>query len=210
MPVLQTRKLHYSYPGGKAFAFPDLACDAGGNLLILGPSGAGKTTLLHLLAGMIRPQSGGITVKDQDLATLSERELDRFRGRNIGLVFQKPVFVKGLSILDNLKLAPWLAGQKHDEKAILALLAQLGLQEQAHRKPARLSQGELQRASLCRALLNHPAILLADEPTSALDDSNAGKVADLLETQAREAGSALLIVTHDQRLKDRFSNRIAL
>ncbi|MCB9235343.1 MAG: ATP-binding cassette domain-containing protein [Bacteroidia bacterium] len=210
MPAIATTDLSYAYPGGKALHFPDLSLEAGESMLVLGPSGAGKTTFLHLLAGLISPTSGKITLQEQNLPDLSPRQLDNFRGKNIGLVFQKPVFVKGLTLLENLKLARYLAGNAQNETAIRQLMAQLGLGDKAGRKPGRLSQGELQRASLCRALLNQPAVLLADEPTSALDDANAAKVADLLLEQAQQAGAALLIVTHDQRLKDRFARRIEL
>lgn len=190
--------------------FPDLHADAAQPLLILGQSGVGKTTLLHLLAGLLRPQAGEIWVGDTALSRLSTRALDRFRGRNIGLVFQQGHFVQALTVGKNLQLTQFLAGKKQSRSQAEALLERLGLKGKYDEPTHRLSLGEQQRVSIARAVLNQPQVLLADEPTSALDDQSTEEVINLLTESAREAGAALVIVTHDQRLKERFAQRIEL
>lgn len=210
--MLQTRHLQFTYTevGNRSFVFPDLDASAGNPLLILGQSGVGKTTLLHLLAGLLSPQKGSILIGDTDLAGLSTRAMDRFRGQHIGIVFQQAHFVQALTVGRNLQLAQYLAGSRQDRKRIDELLARLRLTAKLDHPTHRLSLGEQQRVSIARAVLNRPQLLLADEPTSALDDQNAAEVIDLLADSAREAEAALVIVTHDQRLKDRFTNRVEL
>ncbi|RMG63623.1 MAG: ATP-binding cassette domain-containing protein [Bacteroidetes bacterium] len=208
--MLQTQALNFRYPSGPAFAFPDLQAQAGAPLLILGQSGRGKTTLLHLLAGLLRPATGTVRIGDTELTSLSTKALDRFRGRQIGLVFQKAHLVAALTLRDNLRLTQYLAGLPTDDARIDSLLRRLGIGDKATALPARLSLGEQQRASIARALLNQPQLLLADEPTSALDDYHAAEVIDLLQEEAARARAALVIVTHDQRLKDRIDQRVEL
>jgi len=210
--MLQTRHLQFTYTeaDSRSFAFPDLDASAGNPLLILGQSGVGKTTLLHLLAGLLSPHQGQILIGETDIARLSIREMDRFRGQHIGIVFQQAHFVQALNVGRNLQLAQYLAGSPQDRKRIGDLLARLGLTAKLDQSTHRLSLGEQQRVSIARAVLNRPRLLLADEPTSALDDQNAAEVIDLLADTAREAEAALVIVTHDQRLKERFENRVEL
>lgn len=208
--MLQTNQLNFSYDKKNQFQFPDIKCGAGENWLLLGQSGSGKTTLLHLLAGLLHPTSGKVEIGGTDTSTLSAGELDRFRGNKIGIVFQKPHFIKSLTVGENLALAQKLAGQPVDNQRIMDLLARLNIGEKINKKPQNLSQGEQQRASIARAVINRPALILADEPTSALDDLNTKEVIDLLEEQAAEVNATLLIVTHDSRLKDRMENRILI
>jgi ABC-type lipoprotein export system ATPase subunit len=210
--MLQTYDLQFSYAGAtpSSFAFPDLQATSGDPLLILGQSGVGKTTLLHLLAGILRPQRGQILIGETDIAQLSIRDMDRFRGQYIGIVFQQAHFVQALTVGRNLQLAQYLAGSRPDRQRIDELLGRLGLTHKLDQSAQRLSLGEQQRVSIARAVLNRPQLLLADEPTSALDDQNTAEVIDLLSDTAKQAGAALVIVTHDQRLKDRFSNRVPL
>ncbi|WP_333695751.1 ABC transporter ATP-binding protein [Flavobacterium sp.] len=208
--MILTRNLTFSYNSSQQFSFPDIENKATETLLITGNSGKGKTTLLHLLGGLLRPSSGEITIESTNISSLSEKELDRFRGKNIGLVLQQSHFVTSLNVLENMVLASWLAtGKKATEKA-KSLLKQLDLEDQMYKLPSNLSVGQQQRVSIARALINEPKLLLADEPTSSLDDENAFKVADLLAKLSKEYNAALIIVTHDQRLKDKFSNQINL
>lgn len=208
--MIHTKDLTFSFNEKTTFAFPDITNEASQTLLITGNSGKGKTTLLHLLGGLLRPKSGSISIEDTSISSLSEKELDRFRGRNIGLVLQQSHFVASLNVLENVVLASWLAtGKKATEKA-KSLLKQLDLEDQMYKLPSNLSVGQQQRVSIARALINEPKLLLADEPTSSLDDENAFKVADLLATLSKEYNAALIIVTHDQRLKDKFSNQLNL
>lgn len=208
--MISTQNIRFSYGKGTDFAFHDVSATGGGSLLITGGSGKGKTTLLHLLGGLLRPQQGSVIIDGTDIATLTDKARDRFRGKNIGIVLQSAYFVASLSVLDNVALASWLATGKQATDKARQLLEQLGLGDQLHKLPSQLSIGQQQRVSIARALINSPKLLLADEPTSSLDDENAFIVADMLANLATQFSTALVIVTHDQRLKDRFPNQISL
>lgn len=208
--MISTKNLHFTYNSSTSFHFPDLSCEKSDSLLITGGSGKGKTTLLHLLGGLQRAESGSIIIDDCDITSLSNRELDRFRGQNIGIVLQQSHFVASLNVLENLTLSSWLASGKKSDVRALELLDHLGLADQKHKAPAQLSIGQQQRASIARALINQPKLLLADEPTSSLDDMNAEVVASLLSDLSKEYNAALIIVTHDQRLKQRFEKSVEL
>ncbi|MEE1896769.1 ABC transporter ATP-binding protein [Flavobacterium rakeshii] len=208
--MITTKDIRFSYGKGTSFQFPNIVASKGDSLLITGGSGKGKTTLLHILGGLLKPESGDVLIDETNLSSLSDRKLDHFRGKNIGLVLQQAYFVASLSVLENVVLASWLAtGHQATEKA-KQLLEQLDLKDHLHKLPSQLSIGQQQRVSIARALINEPKLLLADEPTSSLDDENAYKVADMLSGLAKQFGTALVIVTHDQRLKDRFPNQITL
>ena len=209
--MLRTQRLRYRYAdGGPEMAFPDLDVDRGQELLLLGASGTGKTTLLHLIAGMRTPDAGEVTLNEDAFSTLSTAHRDLARGRHMGIVFQTAHFVRSLTVSENLALARTLAGLDPDPDRIAELLAGLGLSHKLNARVDALSVGEQQRVSIARAVVHGPGIILADEPTSALDDVNTDAVLDLLRTQASEAGAALLIVTRDQRLKDRMADRVEL
>ena len=208
--MLQTKDLKYSYDGKNILHFPDITCNKGDRWLLLGQSGSGKTTLLHLLGGLRTPEQGDVVVNNVSIKGLSKSKLDRFRGKNIGIVFQKAHFVKALTVEENLMLAQSLAGQAISKQRINDLLERLNVGHKLKSKTSSLSMGEQQRVAIARALVNKPAIILADEPTSALDDINCEEVIALLEQQAQEENATLLIVTHDGRLKDKFEKRILL
>ncbi|MFN5620784.1 MAG: ABC transporter ATP-binding protein [Flavobacteriales bacterium] len=208
--MIATQGLRFQYPQGPSFIFPDFSCAAGEHLLILGESGRGKTTLLHLLAGLIKPTGGEIRINDTDTSKLNNAALDRFRGQHIGIIFQTAHFVESLSVMDNLMLSPFLSGKNATKETALAALNRLNIGHKAFEKPRNLSVGEQQRVAIARAMFHQPAVILADEPTSALDDHNAHEVLSMLEEQAKLSGVALIIVTHDKRLKDHFSKQITL
>ncbi|MEO1712960.1 MAG: ATP-binding cassette domain-containing protein [Bacteroidota bacterium] len=208
--MLATKSLKYQYPGQAAMEFPDIQCQQGEHWLLIGPSGSGKTTLLHLLGGLLTSPLGEVRVKETALNTLSGSALDQFRGREIGIIFQKAHFVRALNVEENLLLAQKLAGAKLDKERVKTLLERLNIGHKLKARPDRLSQGEQQRVAIARALVNQPAIILADEPTSALDDQNAREVIQLLEEQAMAVNATLLVVTHDARLKDHIANQIEL
>ncbi|PHN02309.1 ABC transporter ATP-binding protein [Flavilitoribacter nigricans] len=208
--MLQTDQLKFAYTGGDTFSFPDISCERGAHWLLLGQSGSGKTTFLHLLGGLLSPKSGAIRLEGTDMAQLSGPALDRFRGRHIGIIFQKAHFVNALTVGENLALAQELAGVPVDNGRIAKLLDRLNVGQKIHRKPDRLSVGEQQRVAIARALVNSPELILADEPTSALDDENCEQVLHLLTEQAASVKATLLIVTHDGRLKDKIPNQIRL
>ncbi len=178
--------------------------------MLLGPSGSGKSTWLHLLAGILTPLAGKVQVDGIAYTALSGGELDRFRGRNVGLVLQRAYFVEALSVEENLALARKMAGLAADRSFLFYLLEQLGIEQYARRNPRELSVGEQQRVTIARALVNRPKLILADEPSSALDDRNAMRVSQLLRERASEVGAALVVVTHDGRLRPDFERIVEI
>ena len=207
--MIKTESLKFSYDGKKYFDFPDINLDSGENLLIIGNSGIGKTTLLHLLAGILKPESGSISVSGTDISKFSDTELDKFRGDNIGIVFQKPHFISSLTINENLKLAQYLSPSKISRDA-KKILESLNIMDKYQQKPNQLSEGEKQRVSIALALINSPSLILADEPTSSLDDFNCNNVIKLLKKQANDHKAQLIVITHDARLKKHFKNNLNL
>ena len=208
--MISTKDITFSYHKDHIFHMPDVFCQAGNTLLVTGNSGKGKTTYLHILAGLLKPSSGQVTIDNIDVTKLSEQKTDAFRGKNIGVVFQKSHFIASLTVLENLEMVSWLATGKKYTKRAKNLLEKLDVLDQATKLVSQLSVGQQQRVSIARALMNKPKVLLADEPTSSLDDKNAEKVIDLLENLAKEYQAALLIVTHDSRIKQRFTNQITM
>lgn len=208
--MVKINGLTYNYSSEVQLKFPDFSLSKGEQALILGQSGCGKTTLLHLLSGLLKPNSGEVDVENENISKMSGATLDNFRGANIGIVFQTPHFIEALTVKENLTLTQTLAGNSKDVDKIKSLLADLGVESKLNSKLNTLSVGEKQRVSIARALVNSPALILADEPTSALDDKNCDAVLKLVREQAKKHNSTLLIVTHDNRLKDQFDKRIEL
>ncbi len=208
--MIQVQNLKHFYNKDNHIHFPDFEVTKGEQLLLLGQSGCGKTTLLHILGGLLPPSQGSVIINDTSLFELNSSRLDKFRGKNIGIIFQKTHFVKSLTVAENLLLTQQLGGETQSIERIKNLLNPLNIVHKLNEKTKNLSQGEQQRVAIARALINHPQIILADEPTSALDDTNTDEVIQLLEQQAAEHQATLIIVTHDNRLKERFKNRIEL
>ena len=207
--MISTKGLNFKYNEQASFSFPDINLDKDENLLIIGSSGIGKTTLLHLLAGLLESNSGSITLYGQDISKLNQHQTDKFRGQNIGIVFQKPHFVNSLTVKENLQLAQYL-GNKKDQNRIIDILSSLDILDKENKKPKKLSQGEKQRVSIAMAIVNSPKLILADEPTSSLDDENCDRVIKLLKKQASEFKAQLIVITHDNRLKKHFKKSIKL
>ena len=208
--MLKTERLSFSYNSSHIFTFPDILLQQGEDLLILGDSGVGKTTLIQILSGLLRPHSGFVEMNGTRFQDLSSKSLDQFRGSNIGMVFQQSHFVRNLSILDNLLLSLYLSNKLQDKKRAIHLLQEIGLADKLNNMPDELSQGEQQRAAIATALIKKPDLILADEPTSSLDDNNCQKIITLLKEQASLTNAKLIIITHDQRLKDQFNTSIEL
>ncbi len=204
--------LAYSYSGSKndEISFPDFSLSQGNHCLLLGESGSGKTTLLHLLGGLLRPSHGRLEILGGNITKLSEVELDQFRARHIGFIFQKNHLISALTVRENLLMAPFLAGKEQDFSRVEEVLGELGLSSKYNSKVQELSHGQAQRVAIARAMINRPALILADEPTSSLDDKNCQRVIDLLLSLANQSRSSLLVATQDHRLKERFVNRIEI
>ena len=206
--MLETKNLRFKYDNNLEFNFPDIKTSKE-NLLILGASGVGKTTFLHLLSGLLKPMNGEIDLLGTKISNLKMSEMDRFRGKNIGIVFQKPHFINSLTVKENLQLAQYIS-KKSDKNRIQSLLESLGIEDKANKKTQNLSQGEKQRVSIALAIVNSPKLILADEPTSSLDDLNCNKVINILKNQASKYKAKLIIITHDYRLKKHFKNTLSL
>lgn len=208
--MIRTSQLSYTYERGQQLSFEDIEIQQGVHTLIIGASGCGKTTLLHLLAGLRKPTSGTISILDNEITAMTSSDIDKFRGSNMGMIFQVPHFLRSLDVIDNITLAQTLSGHDAQADKVKSLLSDLNLKGKGHKKTNQLSLGEQQRVAILRAMINEPKIIFADEPTSALDDTNTEQVIELLKAQADKYGATLIVVTHDQRLKDNFNNMISL
>ncbi|HEY1076733.1 MAG TPA: ATP-binding cassette domain-containing protein [Fontimonas sp.] len=208
--ALVIEQLEFAYCERPVLRLDHLQLAAGESCAVLGPSGCGKTTLLHLIAGLLRPARGSVCVNGQRVHALDASQCDRFRGRHLGIVFQRLHLLPALTVLENLLLAQKLARVPRDAQAARALLAGLGIENLAAAQPSTLSQGQAQRVAIARALLHRPSLVLADEPTSSLDDDNAQRAIELLSAQARAAGAALLVITHDRRIRGRLDRELLL
>jgi putative ABC transport system ATP-binding protein len=187
-----------------------LSVAQGETVALLGPSGSGKSTLLMTLAGLERPDAGSVRIDGRDLGALSEDELARFRGENIGIVFQSFQLIPTMTALENVAIPLELAGKSDALARAEAELAAVGLAERLSHYPAQLSGGEQQRVALARALAPDPLILAADEPTGNLDSETGAAVIELIFAQQRRRGATLVLVTHDPALAARCNRRVLL
>lgn len=204
--------LTLSSPAGPVNILHDLSftLTAGEIVAVVGPSGAGKTSLLMLMSGLERPSCGQVVVAGQNLATLDESALARFRRRHVGIVFQNFHLIPTLTARENVALPLSIAGHAAAGDVAQAELEAVGLAARAGHYPAQLSGGEQQRVALARALVAAPPLLLADEPTGNLDGETGQRIADLLFDQALRKGATLVLVTHDAALAARCSRRLPL
>ena len=165
--------------------------------------------MLNLLGGLASPYSGTVAINSQIIHSLTSNQIDKFRGSNIGFIFQTPHFIKSLSVQENLELTQYLVGETHRHFSD-RLLKKVGLLNRKNDSINTLSEGEKQRISIVRALINQPKVILADEPTSALDDESCNEVISLLKELSLENQAVLIIVTHDKRVKNKFTQFIDL
>lgn len=189
------------------------AVTSGAQVLLRGISGSGKTTLLNILAGLLPPTAGKVWLDDQLIYELSEARRDQLRAQRIGYLFQIHLLVPTLTALENVEMPLVFGGQRNGAKRrqqAAALLDAVGLGDFQKHRPVQLSVGQRLRVSVARALVNRPALLLADEPTAALDRAAGETVMDLMHRLCREAGTTLLVASHDPALENRFDQVITL
>lgn len=196
----------HSYNDTQQISFKDWQINDGEQWLLLGESGSGKTTLLHILSGILKPKQGEVQISDTSIYQLSSKKIDQFRGRHIGIVFQRPHLIKSLTIGENLVMAQSFANLPENHDRVNEVLKSLDILHKKNEYPSALSQGQLQRVSIARAVINKPALLIADEPTSSLDDKNAKAVLELLMQQSGLNQATLVVATHDKRVKDAFTH----
>lgn len=212
--ALQVRDLSLRFPGQQhaLFEIPALEVRPGSSLGIRGPSGAGKTTLFHCLAGIAQPSAGQIRWDDTDICNMDAQALDRWRHRQVGLIFQDFHLIDGLSALDNVLLPAhfdaWHPAAQLRQRG-RELLTEVGITA-FDRMAAVLSRGERQRVAFARALLFQPAIVMADEPTASLDPDHRSRVGDLLLALARAQGATLIVISHEHELLSRMDRNMTL
>jgi len=219
--ILKAEGIYKSYRMGvadvKVLKGVDLAVKRGEFLAIVGASGSGKSTLLHIMGVLDKPDKGVVRFEGRDLSQSSEREINRFRNKMVGFVFQFYHLLDELNVLENVFLPAmvgkgvvgWLASRKKAKKRAAELLDQFGLSERANHKPYQLSGGERQRVAIGRALMNEPKILLADEPTGNLDSAAGNGILSVFE-KMHSIGQTIVMVTHDERIASRAGRIITL
>lgn len=204
MELLKTNYLTKTYGSGetsvKALKPTDLVIRKGEFTAIVGPSGSGKSTLLHLLAGLDKPSAGHVYINDIDIYSMREKELSRFRRRNIGFIFQFFNLIPILSVEENIKLPLLMDGKKVDEDYINELMEILDIKNRKTHLPGEISGGQQQRVSIARALANKPSIIFADEPTGNLDSKNSKEVLSLLTQSIKKYNQTLVMITHDPQI----------
>lgn len=198
----------YDTAAARITALEQLSWEVGSGeaVALMGPSGCGKTTILNLLGGMDRPTGGDIWVNGANVASMTERQLEEYRLRQVGFVFQFFNLIPSLSAVENLELPMLIAGRPAEERRARAeaLLETVGLRQKGFKRPEELSGGEQQRVAVCLALVNDPPLVLADEPTGNLDSANAKIISGMLVDLAKERGKTVIIASHDPKVVETF------
>ena len=204
MKILEIKNLCKEYGKGeiKVEALKDVSFDVeqGEFVAIVGPSGSGKSTLLHILGGVDTPTSGEVIISGTDIGKLNENNLAIFRRRQIGLIYQFYNLIPILNVEENMTLPILLDGKKPDKKLLEALVEKLGLKDRLKHLPNQLSGGQQQRVSIGRALINHPALLLADEPTGNLDSKTSDEIVALLRKSNKDYKQTIIMITHNPEI----------
>jgi len=200
--MIKANNIHFSYGNLKVLKGLDLHIQKGEFVSIVGASGAGKTTLLQLLGTLDDVQVGSLTINNKEVNTLSQKELAKFRNKEIGFVFQFHNLLVEFTALENVCLPAFIAGlsKKEAEKKATDLLKLLGMENRNNHKPNELSGGEQQRVAVARALINSPSIILADEPSGNLDSKNAEELHNLFLKLNKDLGQTFVIITHNKEL----------
>ncbi len=205
-PAISLKDVHLSLGDGAGRVHIlkgiDLNVDHGSAVGLVGPSGSGKSTLLMVMAGLERSDSGSVVVAGEDLSPLSEDSLARFRGSNVGIIFQSFHLVPNMTALENVAVPLELSGDRQAFDKARSELEAVGLGHRLHHYPAQMSGGEQQRVAVARALVVQPKILIADEPTGNLDDSTGKQIVELMFRAQRERSMTLVLVTHDPALAE--------
>ena len=186
------------------------AIEEGSACAIVGPSGSGKTTLIAICAGLERPTEGAVLLNGTAMHSASEEELSRVRNQFVGFVFQSFQLLPSLTALENVMVPAEIRGENHARSRAEDLLLQVGLGARLHHYPIQLSGGEQQRVAIARAFINHPRILFADEPTGNLDSETAREIVRLIFQLNAQAGTTLILVTHDRELTEQANRVISL
>lgn len=205
MELLKIEHVSKTYGAGKenqVKALDDVSFTVkkGEFVAITGPSGSGKSTLLHILGGIDRPTEGNVWIGGVNLKDMNETKLSIFRRRQVGLIYQFYNLIPVLDVEENIALSLLLDGQKKDERYLEELIVTLGLENRRHHLPGQLSGGQQQRVSIGRALMNHPAVILADEPTGNLDRKNSAEIIALLKEANKKYQQTLVMITHDENI----------
>jgi putative ABC transport system ATP-binding protein len=210
--TIEALSKHYATTAGVVCAVDgvSLEVEPAGTLAVTGPSGCGKSTLLGLIAGLESPSSGSVSLGGREISSLPERDRERIRREEIGLVFQADNLLPFLTAVENVAQQLALSGAAGGYERCHELLARLGLAEHAGKLPDQLSGGQRQRVAVARALIHDPRLILADEPTGALDAASSEIVVEELLDAQRRLGAALIVVTHDGALAERLGRRFAL
>ncbi len=213
--MIQARNITFRYPASSfRLAIDELAVAPAEKLAIVGPSGSGKTTLLNLMAGILIPDHGEISIAGTPASSLNDRDRRNLRASKIGMVFQQFELLDYLTVIENIRL-PFRINpstqdpqHKNENDSANELLESVGLASFANRYPAQLSRGEQQRVAICRALITQPQLILADEPTGNLDPGNKRNIMELLFRETESRNQTLIVVTHDQSLLNDFDRVI--
>ena len=200
--IIEARDIRKSFGSLEVLKGVDIAIDRGEIVSIVGTSGAGKTTLLQILGTLDRADSGELRIDGTDIMGMNNRKQAEFRNRRLGFIFQFHRLLPEFTALENVMIPALIAGKSRKEPSCEAeqLLSDLNLSDRASHKPSELSGGEKQRIAVARALVNHPAIILADEPSGSLDSAHKEELHALFFRLCREMGQTFLIVTHDEKL----------
>jgi lipoprotein-releasing system ATP-binding protein len=210
--MIKANNIHFSYGNLEVLKGVDLHIKKGEFVSIVGASGAGKTTLLQLLGTLDDIQAGSLIINNKEVNKLSQKELAKFRNKEIGFVFQFHNLLVEFTALENVCLPAFIAGtnRKTAEEKGLALLKLLGLSDRANHKPDELSGGEQQRVAVARALINSPSIVLADEPSGNLDSKNANELHNLFLKLNKDLGQTFVIITHNTALANLGSRKLEM
>lgn len=208
--MLEAQDVGLSYGETVALASASATVSAGEILALVGPSGSGKSSLLYCLAGIVRPDKGTVTFHGKALAGMSDRERSDVRRSSFGFVFQFAELIPELTLWENVSLVLEINGVRRAERRtrVDELLERLGITAEAQRRPSQVSGGQAQRAAVARALAHRPQVVFADEPTGSLDSHNGDVVLDVLVDVARQDGTAVVLVTHDDKIAQAADRRV--